>query len=183
MAISISCSTWLRADMANRMDDGIGEDVEADSSSRGRGGRKKLILFVILPLLLLSGIASALYATGVVNTIISKISIDDPQEKTKPFFYEMSPILVNLNYGDGESNFLKLSIELKVESQEGRALIEAVMPRVIDSFLVYLRQLRIEDLEGAAGLHRLRQELLRRVNMVVDGVEIRSILFREILIQ
>ena len=39
--------------------------------------------------------------------------------------------------------------------------IEAVMPRIVDNFQIYLRELRLEDLRGSAGIYRLREELLR----------------------
>ena len=57
------------------------------------------------------------------------------------------------------------------------------MPRVVDNFQVYLRELRLEDLGGSAGLFRLKEELLFRVNRAVDPVQVTDILFREMLVQ
>ena len=62
-------------------------------------------------------------------------------------------------------------------------VLEAVMPRIIDNFQVYLRGLRIEDLQGAAGLQRLREELLLRVNAAAKGKHVRDVLFKEMLVQ
>ena len=47
----------------------------------------------------------------------------------------------------------------------------------------FLRELRIEDLEGAAGMYRLREELLRRVSVTAAPAVVRNVLFREMLIQ
>jgi flagellar protein FliL len=58
-----------------------------------------------------------------------------------------------------------------------------VMPRIVDSFQVYLRELRVEDLQGAAGVHLLREELLTRVNASVKPVKVNDVLFREMLVQ
>ena len=44
--------------------------------------------------------------------------------------------------------------------------ITPVMPRVMDAFQTYLRELRPSDLDGSAGLYRLKEELTRRVNLV-----------------
>ncbi len=62
-------------------------------------------------------------------------------------------------------------------------LIEPRMPRVLDAFQVYLRELRPSDLEGSAGLYRLKEELLRRVNLAVYPASVDNILFKEILVQ
>ena len=56
-------------------------------------------------------------------------------------------------------------------------------PRIVDNFQVYLRELRIEDLRGSAGVYRLREELLARVNTAVQPVKVKNVLFNEVLIQ
>ena len=58
-----------------------------------------------------------------------------------------------------------------------------LMPYIIDQYMVYLRELRIEDLEGAEGLFLLRQQLLERANTVLAPVKVMRVLFREILVQ
>jgi len=57
------------------------------------------------------------------------------------------------------------------------------MPRIIDNFQVYLRELRIDDLKGSAGMYRLREELLTRVNAAAQPAKINAVLFKEMLIQ
>ena len=58
-----------------------------------------------------------------------------------------------------------------------------VMPRVVDGFQVYLRELRPEDFQGSAGMFLLRQELLRRVNLAARPVKVTDVLFREVIVQ
>jgi flagellar FliL protein len=57
------------------------------------------------------------------------------------------------------------------------------MPRIIDSAQVFLRELRLDDLQGSAGMLRLREELMRRINAAVSPVEVRDVLFKEIIVQ
>ncbi len=45
--------------------------------------------------------------------------------------------------------------------------IKPTLPRVTDLFQTYLRELRPIDLNGSAGLFRLKEELTRRVNVAV----------------
>jgi flagellar FliL protein len=57
------------------------------------------------------------------------------------------------------------------------------LPRIVDNFQVYLRELRVDDLQGSAGMYRLREELLRRVNLAVRPARVKDVLFKEMLVQ
>lgn len=100
-----------------------------------------------------------------------------------PVFLKVPDQRVNLNSIDGSNAFLQLSIQLELKNQSDRARVEAVMPRVIDQFQTYLRELRVEDLRGSQGVQRLAVELLIRVNQAAAPVEVQDVLFGEILIQ
>ena len=58
-----------------------------------------------------------------------------------------------------------------------------MLPRVLDSFQTYLREMRSSDLEGSAGLYRVRDELTKRVNLAVAPSRINAVLFKEIVVQ
>lgn len=92
-------------------------------------------------------------------------------------------MLVNLNTGGDRTAFLKIKVSLEIEGAESVLHVEALMPRVVDNFQVYMRELRLEDLGGSAGLFRLKEELLFRVNRAVEPVRVTDILFREMLVQ
>lgn len=100
-----------------------------------------------------------------------------------PVFLSLGDILVNLS-GDGKRpNFLKIKISLDLADEKDKAAIESMKPRIIDNFQVYLRELRVEDLRGSAGLQRLREELLLRVSEIAAPVRVREVLFQEMLVQ
>ena len=72
------------------------------------------------------------------------------------------------------------------ECMQASALVNMMYefsPRIIDNFQVYLRELRVEDLRGSAGIYRLREELLARVNTAVHPTKVRDVLFRDVLVQ
>ncbi|MDD3181997.1 MAG: flagellar basal body-associated FliL family protein [Alphaproteobacteria bacterium] len=107
----------------------------------------------------------------------------EQDEHAAPTFYSLGDILVNLS-GDGKRpNFLKIRASLELASEKDVPAIEALKPRIIDHFQVYLRELRIEDLRGSAGLYRLREELLLRVTEAVQPIRVRDVLFQEMLVQ
>ena len=105
------------------------------------------------------------------------------EDLSKVVFYDLPDILVNLNSGGKQNNYLKISIALELGAPEDASLIDAVLPRIIDNFQIYLRELRIEDLNGSAGPMRLKEELLSRLNASLGGRRINDILFKEMLVQ
>jgi flagellar FliL protein len=70
-----------------------------------------------------------------------------------------------------------------LEKPEQQAAFETIMPRVIDQFQTYLRELRVEDLRGSSGIYRMKLELLNRVRAAAPDIGVKDVLFQEILIQ
>jgi flagellar FliL protein len=101
-----------------------------------------------------------------------------------PTFVDVPEILVNLATTGDKPAYLKLSVSLELKGgDEAVKALEPVMPRVVDQFQTYLRELRVEDLSGSAGMFRLKEELLRRVNMAIEPVQIQDVLFKEMIVQ
>jgi flagellar FliL protein len=102
-----------------------------------------------------------------------------------PVFMDMPEVLVNLsNNGTSErTQYLKVKVVLELPDQEMTGQIQPVMPRLMDTFQTYLRELRPTDLDGSAGLYRLKEELTRRVNSAIAPSRINAVLFKEIVIQ
>ncbi len=98
-------------------------------------------------------------------------------------FFDLPEMLVNLNSSGRRTNFLKINISLELEEESDIKNLESLMPRIVDGFQIYLRELRVDDLRGSAGMYRLREDLLRRINEVAKPIRINDILFKEMLIQ
>lgn len=101
----------------------------------------------------------------------------------KPVYYELPEFLVNLSSGANRVSFLKMSVTLELKDQESVAIVEANKPRILDTFNTYLRELRPADVQGSAGIYRLRDELITRVNGTVQEGLVKDILFSEIIVQ
>jgi flagellar FliL protein len=106
-------------------------------------------------------------------------------ESHDTFIFNLQPMMVNLNSEGGGANpsFMKLTIALEVADEHMMTEIQPRLAKVIDAFQVYLRELRKSDLEGSAGIYRLKEELLRRVNLAIYPAHVESVLFTEILVQ
>ncbi|MDE1901688.1 MAG: flagellar basal body-associated FliL family protein [Alphaproteobacteria bacterium] len=102
---------------------------------------------------------------------------------TKPVYYSLGDMIVNLSGQGNHPHYLKVKISLELADAKDLPLMDTLKPRIIDSFQVYLRELRIEDLRGSAGLYRLREELLMRVTEAAQPVRIRDVLFEQMLVQ
>jgi flagellar FliL protein len=100
------------------------------------------------------------------------------------FIFNLPSMTVNLNDDGAEGDqFLKLTIALEVADETVMREIQPRMAKVVDAFQVYLRELRKSDLEGSAGIYRLKEELRRRVNLAIFPAHVEGILFKEILVQ
>src|SRR6185436_15698600 len=89
-------------------------------------------------------------------------------EEGNPCYYAFPDLMVNLAGNEGErAQFLKL--ELVLESSDASTFdgVPDSMPRLIDQINTFLRELRVEDLNGSAGTYRLRRELRKRFNLVM----------------
>jgi flagellar FliL protein len=104
-------------------------------------------------------------------------------EAPKAVYHELPEMLVNLSAGNDRPQYLRVKVTLEVQDQKTIESLKPVMPRVLDTFQVHLRELRAGDLEGSAGLFRLREELTRRVNHAIAPAKIRAVLFREVVVQ
>ena len=101
-----------------------------------------------------------------------------------PSFVEVPDMLVNLVTAPGERvQYLKVKLVLEVKEERQIEDIKPNMPRVTDIFQTYLRELRPGDLNGSAGLFRLKEELTRRVNAAIAPNKVNAVLFKEIVVQ
>ncbi len=100
-----------------------------------------------------------------------------------PAFMELPEIIANLNAGPRRPSYVKLKPRLELARAEDEAAVRAALPRLMDLFQTYLREMRPEELRGSAGTYRLREELLARANIALAPVRVVDVLFPELLVQ
>lgn len=189
------------------------EDVNASLEEgapleEGGGGKKKIVIIAVILLFVLGGAGGGLYFSGFLDKFLKKgevaegeaaapaegghaatnVCTKDAQGKevcgpAGGQFLKIPDMIVNLNSEDRTPRYLRLSVQLEFKTADDMAQVEKVLPRVIDQFQTYLRELRVRDLRGSAGIYRLQMELLARVNQAAYPVEVQDVLFQEILIQ
>jgi flagellar FliL protein len=162
-----------------------GADADADAPKKKKLSGKVIVLFIVLPLLVvLGGGGAALFLTGIVGGKKHEEKAEAKAPPPKPtLFVDLPDMLVNLNTGTRQASYLKLRVSLEVDDQATVAKLNEVMPRVLDGFQVFLRELRSDDLSGSAGLYRVKEELLIRVAAAVRPLPVKDVLFKEMLVQ
>jgi flagellar FliL protein len=171
----------------------MAKDKKAEAEAPEEGGEgaapkksflsKKLIIMVAAGLIVVGG--------GGAGGYFFLSSGKKPQEekpvvvaKAPPTFIDLPEVLVNLqSAAPGRSSYLKARIVLELEDAKLAEQVKPLLPRVMDAFQTYLREMRSSDLEGSAGLYRLRDELTKRVNLAVAPSKINAVLFKEIVVQ
>lgn len=177
--------------MSDTATDAVDGEIDLDEDfgpDKKKFSGKKIVLFFVLPLLLLGGAGAGVYFSGLLGggkeaSPAQASAAENQRVGPKTVFFDLPEMLVNLNSTGRRPNFLKMRVSLELTSDQDIERIRALSPRIIDNFQVYLRELRVEDLRGSAGVYRLREELLARVNAAVRPVEVKDVLFKDMLVQ
>ena len=152
--------------------------------------RKLQLIAVAGLVVVLAGGGGAFYflwpSSNKAGEAVANASVQTEAPKLPPaqaVFFDIPDIIVNIQTPDSTPAYLKLSVSLELEKLDAKASVEPVLPRIVDQFQTYLRELRVEDLRGSAGVMRLKEELLRRVNLAVAPTPVRDVLLKEMIVQ
>jgi len=163
--------------MADNEQADAGADGEAAPAKKGK---LKLIIAAVGFIAILGGGAGWFFF---MRGHGEEVHAEAPPPKP-PSFVEVPDMMVNLVGAPGERvQYLKVKLVLEIKEEKQVELIKPSLPRVIDLFQTYLRELRPSDLTGSAGLFRLKEELTRRVNSAVSPNQVSAVLFKEIVVQ
>jgi flagellar protein FliL len=162
-----------------------GEDGKEASKRKFKLPSLKVMLMALGGLVVLGGIGGGGYFFFFAGHDKAEAAAAAAGPQTKPVvFLDMPDVLVNLSSTGAErTQYLKVKVTLELPDQATSAQIQPVMPRLMDAFQTYLRELRATDLDGSAGLYRLKEELTRRVNASIAPNRINAVLFKEIVVQ
>ena len=168
--------------------EGEGAEGEGADSGKKKLGKKQLIIIMAVGAVLVLAAAGGgafffMHKSASPEEKAAAAAQASADEKGKPVYFSLGDLLVNLSGEGKHPNFLKVKISLELADEKDAPLMEAIKPRIIDNFQVYLRELRIEDLRGSAGMYRLKEELLMRVTEAAQPVRVRDVLFQEMLVQ
>jgi len=175
-----------------------GEDAAGAAPQAGKKGGKKKLMLLAAPAVL-AALLAGLWFGGILPPLLGMGAESKPAAPNAgaqpagtpseaavakaPVFVELPEIVANLNTTGRRASFVKVHARLEVEKPEDQHAVEVAMPRLLDLFQTYLREMRPEELRGSAGTWRLREELIARGNIAAAPAHILDVLFTELLIQ
>ena len=174
---------WIMSAVAKTMEGDTAPDAAADANSGRKGGRKKLILLAV-PLALV-GVLAGLWFSGVLPNLLGVAHKEQHEAEAKPgppVFVDLPEMIANLSGNSRRPTYVKLVARLEVAKPEDAERIKATMPRIVDLFQTYLREMRPEELRGSTGTHRLREELIARASIAASPARIKDVLFSELIV-
>lgn len=151
---------------------------------------KKLILFVLLPLLLLIGAGLGALVAGLVPGVAlpgfgGMSGMTAEEEKTDPAappsfqpspvgasIYVLPEFVVNLQTNRSYPVFLLLSLAVEMRNEGVRPTMAAQEPRIRDAMIVYLSSLTPSDLNGYDGIQRVRDNAWKILHKFVPPEEL-----------
>lgn len=161
-----------------------GEANAAEGGKKGLLANKKLLIMVgggVLVLLLAGG--GAFFMLGGESDPAAEAAAAAATPEDHAFFYDLPVMIVNLSAAENRAAYVKIQVALEVSDQAMLEVIEPNLPRVLDAFQTYMRELRASDLQGSAGLYRLKEELQRRINIAVYPARVDDVLFKNVIVQ
>jgi flagellar FliL protein len=168
--------------MADKKDAKSETEGDAAPAAKAGGKSRKLIIMIVGGVVGLGALGGGGYFF--MGHHGAEASAAAAAQAKAPIFVDMPDVLVNLSSSGSErTQYLKVKIALELPDEQVQAQIQPMMPRLLDTFQTYLRELRPTDLDGSAGLYRLKEELTRRVDAAIAPSKINAVLFKEIVVQ
>lgn len=158
----------------------LADDLADEGEGKGPApakSKKKLLIYGG------AGLGVLLLLVGSYFMFFSAKPAEKQEAPIKAVYFDLPEMIVNLSATSERPQYLRVKITLEMADNKVLDTVKVAMPRVVDAFQVHLRELRAVDLEGSAGLYRLREELMRRINIAIAPAKIRAVLFKEIVVQ
>lgn len=174
------------------------EDVDGKEEESKGGGKGGIVMIVAAALISLGiGAGGAFFfastqvpppapPTEVATAESEATELAAKQKKQtndfKDRLYGLEPLVVNVT-GDGYNRFLKLKVELEGDDPMLKDELDARLPQVRDALIVLLSSKQLSDITDFEGKALLKEDILERVNDVLETGMVKSVLFTEFVVQ
>jgi flagellar FliL protein len=162
----------------------------ADTGDAPAQKKSKLLLIVGVLVLVLLGAGAGLWFSGILPKMlgmgakpVAAKTVAHAATEAAATYLDVPEIITNLNVPGRRQSYLKLHAKLELGGAGDVAGVTAAMPRILDLFQTYLRDMRPEELRGSEGSYRLREELVGRAAVAAAPAQVRDVLFQELIIQ
>ncbi|MEC4681434.1 MAG: flagellar basal body-associated FliL family protein [Nitrospirota bacterium] len=160
------------------------ETATEAAPAKAGSGKKMMVLGLVGVLLLGGGGGAAWFLMGGENEEgkhAKETKGEEHSEETGPVM-ALDPFLLNLADRD-ELRFLKVSIKLELDRPEENTDFQNKVPAIRDALLVLLSSKESQLLRTVNGKRRIREEIMTRVNGVMNRGKISNVFFTDFIIQ
>lgn len=173
--------------------------AEEEKEEESGGGEKKssnlvlIIIIVVLVLVLVIGaVVAILMLSGDEEQMVEETSAKQEMRSNKRSedvvgltvgpMYPLEVFTVNLLSESGR-RFLKAQINLELESEELTAELESKIPVIRDLIIKILTSRTLEEITTAKGKEKLKDNIVKQLNMRLRDGQLNNIYFTEFVIQ
>lgn len=171
----------------------IEDDVlDSESDNPNKKIDKKKILIFLLPILIVIGLIVSFYSVfsqkinpndDLPYAVVNKPGDGAENPGKTLIFYDLPEISVQVKNSSGGFDIAKIRLSVEISSIEDVKVVEGVMPQINDAVIAHTIELTSDELNGANGLYRLKDELLYRTNLITDPVKVSNINIKSFEIQ
>ncbi len=163
----------------------MADEEASEAAPAGGSGKKMMILGLVGVLLLGGGGGAAWFFMGGEKEEGEKHAKAEEEEEHSEEpgpVMELEPFLLNLADRD-ELRFLKVSIKLELDRPEEKTDYTTKVPAIRDVLLVLLSSKESQILRTTNGKRRMREEIMTRVNGVMNKGKVSNVFFTDFIIQ
>jgi flagellar FliL protein len=158
------------------------KEAEAAPPPKPKRSLKKILIMAVLGIVLVGGGLVAYLLLTDDPTAAGKEAHASQKASKHAVTMPLDPFLVNL--ADKESRrYLKLKLELEVDSEGAAKDLEKSQPRIRDALILLLSSKTYLDLASSEGKQQLKQEIKQKVTAIPGGNKVSEIFFTEFVAQ
>lgn len=170
---------------------------ETAAAKPGRFGKKQKIIIGAVAAMLLAGGGSAFALMGGKSAAGEHAGAEEAHEAPAAegegesgeaadpaaTLVDVPAMVVNMRTATGEQRYLKLHFMLVAKDATSVEKIKSRLPAIVDAYQPFLRELRPEDLAGAAAVFRIKEELLLRAADEAGKETVADVLIQDLVQQ
>ena len=167
-----------------RLDDDM--DLDGEDSAGHKKLDTKKILMIVLPLLIAIGLAVSFYFAFYYNTsstdsaysVVTRPAAEGEKEETTIVFYDLPELAINVRGTNGAQELAKIKINLELSKIDDIKTLESFIPRINDAIIAHTSELTEKEIKNSERLYWLKEELLYRINLILDPVKVNNLNFK-----
>lgn len=104
-----------------------------------------------------------------------EVKAKDGDSKETIILFDLPEITTKIKNNNNTFSNLKMKLNIEISNASDIKRIEALMPRILDNIMTLTTSVSTEDIDEAREVYFLKEELLYRINLIVDPIKVHSI--------